>query len=129
MSRYVVAKHRAWSRVLQWRIRARMIDAESGDSVEFQSAALAQEGATLLDGAGRGEAPPLPADPTPFPSYDISHGVDGWIYIWFGDGALSHRAVARSRSEELARPTADVLSRARARPRRSWRGPFKSPYF
>ena len=128
MSRYVVAKHRAWSRVL-WRIRAQVIDAETGDSVEFQSVALAREGATLLEGAGRRGAPPLPADPTPFPTYDRSHGVDGWIYIFVGDGALSHRAVARSRSEELAKRTADVLSRARARPRRPWRGPFKSSYF
>lgn len=113
---------------MQWRIRASVTDESSGESVEFSSRAMAGEVAELLERATRGERPTRPEDATPFAAYDLSHGADGWIYIWFGDGALSHKAVGRSRSEGLARQAAELLSAAYARPRRDWRGPIKTPF-
>jgi hypothetical protein len=128
MSRYTVSDERAWSRVVQWRIRASLTDESTGDSVEFSSRSMADEAAELLERATHGERPPKPQDAAPFAAYDISHGDDGWIYMWYGDGALSHKAVGRSRSEALARQAAELLSLANARPRRDWRGPIKSPF-
>ena len=128
VARYRTSDARAWSQVVQWRIRARVTDGPTGDCIEFSRRSMAQEVAELLNRATRGERPVEPRDATPFPAYDVSHGHDGWVYIWCGDGALSHKAVGRSRSEELARRAAELLSLANARPRRGWRGPIKS-YF
>jgi hypothetical protein len=114
--------------VVQWRIRASVTDQITGESVEFSSRSMADETAELLDRATRGDRPSEAQNATPSGAYDISHGEDGWIYIWYGDGALSHKAVGRSRSEDLARQAAELLSRAHARPRREWRGPIKSPF-
>lgn len=72
---------------MQWRIRASVRDEATGDSVEFSSRSLAEEAADLLDQATGGERPTKPQDAAPFAAYDISHGADGWIYIWRGDGA------------------------------------------
>lgn len=113
---------------MQWRIRASVTDETTGDSVEFSSRSMADEAAGLLDRASLGQRPTKPQDAAPFAAYDISHGADGWIYIWYGDGALSHKAVGRSHSEDLARRAAELLSLAKARPRRDWRGPIKSPF-
>jgi hypothetical protein len=128
VGRFTVTDTRAWSRVVQWRIRACVTDSNAGESIEFSSRELAAEVAELLDRANRGEKPTGSPEATPFPAYDVSQGEDGWIYIWHGDGAVSHKAVGRSRSERLARQAAELLSLANARPLRTWRGPAKS-YF
>jgi hypothetical protein len=82
----------------------------------------------LLDRADSGVEWPKVADATPFPAYSLHHAVYGTIYLWHGDGALEHEVVARSISDPLAKRVVDVLNRAKVRPRRRWRGPFKS-YF
>ena len=129
MPRYSVTRQRGWSPVIQWRIRARVTDDETGDFIEFRSLSLADHAVRLLDRASRGDLPTSQRPASSFATYDLTHGKDGWwIYIWHGDGAIADKAVGRSHSESLARQAANLLVSADARPPRRWRGVFRS-YF
>lgn len=107
MPRYAISEHCAWSRVIQWRVRARVTDKERGDFIEFSSRSLAREAAELLDRAAGGQKPSVPHDVTPFPAYDVSHGVDGW---YAKTPTMTHRQTPGRLDHSVASATASAAT-------------------
>ena len=128
MSRYVVEQASGFTRML-WRVRARLIDAESGETLEARTQEVGDDLRRVLERADAGELELLPGDASPFRHYETSAGPDGWHYLLRAEGALNHDSFARTRSESLARRAVEALNRDNPRRLRGPHGPTKAGWF
>jgi len=128
VSRYIVEPASGFSRLV-WRIRARLVDSESGESLDISRREIADHISVVLERADAGELQPLPPGASPFRRYETSGDVKGWHYLSRAEGALDHGYFARTRSERLARRVADVLNRDHPRQLRDPHGPPKMGWF
>jgi hypothetical protein len=128
MSRYVVEDASGFTRML-WRVRACLIDAETGEKLEARTRQVADDLCRLLERADAGQLELLPADASPFRRYESSTGLDGWHYLLRAEGALDHGSFARTRSGTLARRAVEALNRDNPRRLRNPHGPTKAGWF
>ena len=128
MSRYVVEHASGFTRML-WRVRACLIDAETGETLEARTQKVADDLRRVLERVDAGELEPLPADASPFRRYEASAGLDGWHYLLRAEGALDHESFARTRSETLAKRAVEALNRDNPRRLRDPHGPTKAGWF
>jgi hypothetical protein len=128
MSRYVVERASGFTRML-WRVRARLIVAASGETLEVRTQEVADHLRRVLEDADAGELEPLPADASPFRRYKTGAGLDGWHYLLRAEGALDHDSFARTKSESLARRAVEALNRDNPRRLRDPHGPPKAGWF
>jgi hypothetical protein len=128
VSRYLVEPASGFGRLV-WRIRARLVDSENGESLEVGKREIAEHISVVLERADAGELAQLPLGSSPFRRYETSGDLNGWYYLSRAEGALDHGYFARTKSEQLARRVAEALNRDDPRRLRDPHGPPKMRWF
>jgi hypothetical protein len=127
MGRYTVEPASGFTRAM-WRVRARLSDTSTGETVELRDKIKGLELASLLERADAGQLAPRPATASPFQSYEtVAQGE--WHYLLRADHSVVHVSFARTRSASLAQRAVDALNREYPRERRIASGPVKAGWF
>src|SRR5262245_2717482 len=112
-----------------WVIRARLEDAETGETIDCRTAEDAARIGEALGRADSGDLPPEAEPEPPLGRYVVQTGRGGQCYLWRADGALPDRCFARTKSSELAQRVIEVLNRLEPLPPMPDDGTVKAGWF
>ena len=127
-SRYIASRARGVTPML-WRVRARLEDTETGETIELRSEESARKLGELLARIDSNDLPAVPSDASPLARYQSVENKDGWHYLWRGEGALDDDSFARTKSEGFAQRVVDTLNRADPRLLSDYSGPVNAGWF
>lgn len=127
MTRYIV-ENASGRTQMWWRVRARVVDTATGETIELRSDDLARTLRAALEAQDAGDLAALPTDASPFRRFEAMSG-SGWQWLIRANGAADHVSVGRTRSQSFVRRAAEVLNRTYPRKLRTHHGPINAGWW
>jgi hypothetical protein len=91
-------------------VRARVIDAETGETIELGRESWAERIVSVLTLADQGLLPPQSSGASPFSRFQLSSIHRGWHRLVRAEGAAEHEYIGRTKHPAFGKRIADALN-------------------